>query len=243
MHVGLLECDDVAGRFPRVEGGYREMFAALLEPAISDLRFSHYEAHRGTIPGSPTECDAWVCTGSKYSVYEKREWLGALATFVGRVRQSRVPFVGICFGHQLIAHALGGEVARAAQGWGVGVQEVEILRPEPWMRPPRERLLLHHMHADQVRRLPEGAVVLARSRHCDVEMFCVGESMLGIEGHPEFTAVFAEAVIRDRSDEIGVDLAARALKSLEQPQDGALVGRWIAAFFRAQLSSHMYNPV
>ena len=229
MTIGLLECDDVAGRFAHIAGGYREMFAALLPEA----RFAYYGAHRGQIPGSPDECEAWICTGSKYSVYEPHDWIAGLAGFIRDIAKRKAPFAGICFGHQMLAQAMGGEVAKSRQGWGVGVLPMQILSAEPWMRPPLPEVRLQHMHQDQVQRLPPGAVVLGRSAHCEVGMFRIGETMLGIEGHPEFTADFAEALIRNRAKSIGADGTAAALQSVRQPNDGALIGRWIAAFLRA----------
>ena len=226
MHIGLLECDEVTGRFAEVSGGYREMFAALLP----DARFSYYEAHRGRLPAAPEACDAWVCTGSRYSVYDKLDWIDALSEFVRQIRKSAAPFVGICFGHQMLAHALGGEVAKAAQGWGVGVLPVQILANESWMQPARAEVRIQHMHQDQVMRLPPGSVALGRSPHCEVGMFRVGETMLGIEGHPEFTPEFAAALIRARRERIGAERSDAALKSLAGPADGPLVGRWIARF-------------
>lgn len=229
MHIGLLECDEVTGRFAEVSGGYREMFATLLPEA----RFTYYRVHEGKLPASPEACEAWLCTGSRYSAYDTMPWVGALAQFIRDVRESKKPFVGICFGHQMLAQALGGEVAQAAQGWGVGVLPVQILASESWMQPTRSEVHIQHMHQDQVQRLPPGAVVLGRSAHCDIGMFRVGETMLGIEGHPEFTAEFAAALIRARRERIGAERSDAALKTVNGPNDGPLVGRWIARFLRA----------
>jgi GMP synthase-like glutamine amidotransferase len=225
VKVGLLECDDVVGRFPEVKGGYREMFAALL-PGFS---FRYYAAHRGQLPSSPAECDAWIATGSKYSVYEKHPWIEELAAFI---RGTEKPFVGICFGHQMLAHAMGGEVAKAKQGWGVGILPLEILAKEPWMAPPMKQLRIQHMHQDQVLRLPEKSVVLGRSPHCEVGMFRIGETMLGIEGHPEFTVEYGAALINARRKQIGDAQSERALLSLKERSDGRVVGRWIERFLR-----------
>ncbi|MGQ0652306.1 MAG: type 1 glutamine amidotransferase [Betaproteobacteria bacterium] len=230
MRIGLLECDDVAGRFANVQGGYREMFAGLL-PGF-DFRF--YESHRGQMPASPGECDAWMCTGSKYSVYERLAWVERLSGFIREIHGEQKPFVGICFGHQLLAHALGGEVARAGYGWGVGVLPVEVIKPEPWMAPPKREVRLQHSHQDQVQKLPPGSVLLGRSPHCDIGMFRVGQTMLGIEGHPEFTPQFGAALISLRREKIGVERAQQALESLQGPCDGALVGRWIARFIAGE---------
>jgi len=225
MKIGLLECDDVVGRFPEVRGGYREMFAALLP----GFEFRYYEAHRGQIPSSGRECDAWVCTGSKYSVYDGTKWIADLAAFIRSLQQ---PFVGICFGHQMLAHAMGGEVAKAKQGWGVGVLGVEILKKEPWMEPPLARMQIQHMHQDQVQKLPADSVLLGRSPHCDVAMFRVGEAMLGIEGHPEFTVEYGAALIRARRALIGEDGARKALDSLKGRTDSPTVGRWLERFLK-----------
>ena len=229
MKIGLLECDDVAGRFAHIKGGYREMFAALLPEA----QFAHYEAHRGRLPASADECEAWLCTGSKYSVYDKLAWVDELARFIRTIKKDKKPFVGICFGHQMLAHALGGEVAQSKEGWGVGVLPLRIISREAWMDPPRPELRIQHMHQDQVQGLPDDGVLLGQSPHCEVGMFRVGETMLGIEGHPEFTAEFAEALIRARKERIGAERSAAALKSVREPSDGSLLGRWIWRFLRA----------
>lgn len=227
MNIGLLECDDVVGRFPHLKGGYREMFGALLP----DAKFRYYEAHRGTLPASPTECDAWLCTGSKYSVYDKDTWIENLAGFIRGVSGKR-PYVGICFGHQMLAQAMGGEVAQASQGWGAGVLKVKLLKQEPWMQPPQKEVSIHHMHGDQVQKLPKGSVVLGRSEHCEIGMFRVGDSMLGIEGHPEFTPEFSEALIRARVERIGPAASKAALESVHQPTDAPVVAQWIRRFIR-----------
>jgi len=224
MKVGLLECDDVVGRFPEVKGGYREMFAALLP----GHEFRYYEAHRGRLPSSATECDAWMCSGSKYSVYDGDRWIADLAAFI---RSLDRPYVGICFGHQMLAQAMGGEVAKAKQGWGVGVLPLKIIRQEPWMSPPMNELRIQHMHQDQVQRLPENSVLLGESAHCEVGMFRVGETMLGIEGHPEFTVEYGAALIKARRQQIG-DKADKALRSLKEKGDGPVVGRWIERFLK-----------
>ena len=225
MKIGLLECDDVVGRFPEVKGGYREMFATLL-PGFA---FRYYEAHRGQLPGSGEECDAWLCTGSKYSVYGGTRWIADLAAFIRSVNK---PYVGICFGHQMLAHAMGGEVAKAKQGWGVGVLPLEVLKREAWMDPPAASVRIQHMHQDQVQRLPKGSVLLCRSPHCEVGMFRVGETRLGIEGHPEFTVEYGAALINARRKSIGEDGARRALDSLKEKSDGPVIGRWIERFLK-----------
>jgi GMP synthase-like glutamine amidotransferase len=125
---------------------------------------------------------------------------------------------------------MGGAVAKASQGWGAGVLKVEVLKQESWMQPPQNEIRIHHMHGDQVQKLPNGSVVLGRSEHCEVGMFRVGDSMLGIEGHPEFTPEFSEALIRARVERIGTAASQAALETVRQPTDAPVVAQWIRKF-------------
>lgn len=229
MNIGLLGCDDVPERFRHIAGGYRDMFEAMLKPHLPGLELTWFDVVKGELP-LPDACDAYLCTGSRYSAYERREWIDALKAFVREVHDSRKPFVGICFGHQVLAEALGGQVTPAEQGWGVGVHEMKITKPEAWMHPQQSDLKLQYMHSDQVQRLPPDSVVLAEAPHCPIAMFRVGTTMLGIEGHPEFPAPFVEALLRDRRSRIGPDRAKAALASLHQHADDSLAARWIANF-------------
>jgi GMP synthase-like glutamine amidotransferase len=230
MNIGLLGCDDVPDRLRHIAGGYRDMFQKLLAPQIPDLELTWFDVVHGALPQSTDACDAYMCTGSRYSVYEDRDWIEKLKAFVRQLHDARKPFVGICFGHQVLAQALGGEVRQAAQGWGVGILEMRITQPEPWMQPPKNEASLEYMHADQVQKLPPGGVVLAEAPHCPVAMFRVGDTMLGIEGHPEFPAPYVEALVRARKERIGEASANAALASLSERVDDDVVARWIANF-------------
>jgi GMP synthase-like glutamine amidotransferase len=173
----------------------------------------------GGLPAGPDSCDAWLCPGSRHSAYDDLDWIRALSGFVRDVRGAGVPFVGICFGHQVLAHALGGRVGRVPTGWGAGIHRVVVDRAEPWMDPPADKLALHFMHQDQVEVLPPGGVALGRADHCPVALMRVGASMVGVQAHPEFTAAYADALLADRVDRIGADEVAAARAGLAQPTD------------------------
>jgi GMP synthase-like glutamine amidotransferase len=232
MNLALLGCDDVPQRFRRIAGGYRDMFENVLRPHIPDLALTWIDLYNGEAPPAPAAFDAFVCTGSRCSVYEDRPWINGLKTFVRDAHEARVPFVGICFGHQMLAEALGGKVEPAEYGWGIGVHGMQILRAEGWMVPDLDRCRLQYMHADQVQRMPEGSTLLASAAHCPVAMFRVGDTMLGIEGHPEFPAAYEEALLRARRERIGAERVDAALATVNETTDEAIVGAWIAAFLR-----------
>jgi GMP synthase-like glutamine amidotransferase len=135
--------------------------------------------------------------------------------------------VGICFGHQLIAHFFGGETAPAAVGWSVGVQTTEVLAPQPWMQPPAARFGLLSSHRDQVVRLPEGAQRFAASARCPHAGFVIDNRVLTFQGHPEFTKPYAAELMRLREAMLGPAVFDAGMASLEDETDASLVARWI----------------
>jgi GMP synthase-like glutamine amidotransferase len=237
VRVGVLVCDDVAPRYLPIAGDYGDMFAAMVSSAAPDAAVVRYEAHLGELPGRPDECDAWLCTGSSASVYDDEPWIEALASFVREVHAARVPFVGICFGHQLIAHALGGHTERARSGWGVGAVSMDVVDAQPWMSPGAASATLLYSHQDQVTELPPHARVIAAAPHCPVAMFAVGDDTIGIQAHPEFGADYVRALLEDRVDRIGEAQTAAALASLDLPTDERAVAGWIMAFVRLRASA------
>ena len=210
------------------------MFERLLSPHIPGLRITRFDVQALDLPVDARACDGWITTGSRASVYDDAGWIGEAETFVRTVADSDRPFVGICFGHQLLAHTLGAEVKRAAGGWGVGVLPMSVVQSEDWMIPVRSTVRMQYMHADQVTEPPAGATLLGEAAHCPVAMFQVGPRRLGIEAHPEFPAAYARALIEDRRARIGGQAAEEALARVDEPTDSGVVGSWIARFFAAQ---------
>ena len=230
MKIGLLLCDHVAVRFQHIAGDYPEMFSAWLGRCAPQLHLEFFDVCSGEFPASLDACEAYMTTGSKHSVYEDVAWIHALKNFVRQLHKAKKPFIGICFGHQMLAEALGGKVAKSAQGWGVGVHRTEIVQPELWLQPQPSGCHLHYMHQDQVQRLPDNAVIIGRSKHCPIAMLRVDKSMLGIQAHPEFTNAYSEALLLDRMERIGAERVAAARKSLTQKTDEDLITKWITEF-------------
>lgn len=237
MQIGLLACDEVAERFRHIAGGYQQMFERLLSPHLPGLRLKRFDVQAGNIPADARTCDGWITTGSRASVYDDAAWIRPAERFVVKVADSDRPFVGICFGHQLLAQTLGAEVKRAPGGWGVGVLPMSVVHREDWMTPALSTVRLQYMHADQVAEPPGGAMLLGESPHCPVAMFQSGPRLLGIEAHPEFPAAYARALIEDRRARIGEQVADDALARVDEPTDSDVVGSWIARFFGAPRSA------
>ena len=234
MRIGILLADRVAPEYGDAFGDYHDMFATTLGSAAGagDVAFTGFDVRAGRFPRRLTDCDGYVITGSGASVYDDEAWIVRLAEFVGELHRERAPTVGVCFGHQMIAQALGGETTPAAAGWGVGVHAWDVLRQEPWMQPPLSSLRLLASHRDQVSKLPPGARLLAASAFCPRAAFAVGDHMLALQGHPEFGRDYAEALMRSRREILG-EVFAPGLRSLRQPTDEGIVADWILGFLRA----------
>lgn len=230
LRLGLLVCDHVDDRFRGVAGDYPDMFRRML--AGADVEITDFDLVAGKPPPSADVCDAWMTTGSRHGVNDDTEWIGALAGFVREVADSGRPYVGVCFGHQMLARALGGEVRRAPAGWGVGVKQVEVIDPPDWLPVKSYRIL--NSHADQVSRLPDGAVVRGRNDHCPVSLITIGERLMGIQGHPEFTPAYAGALLEARRGRtIPADVADAGVESLATPPDTQPVVDGIVRFIGA----------
>jgi len=234
MKVGLLECDHVLEKFRHIAGDYRDMFSALLAVNAPQIELQFFDVRNGEFPSSPDDCEAYLTTGSSSSAYDDADWIHTLKGFVRRLRDTNKPFVGVCFGHQVLAQALGGRVEKAKNGWGVGAHSIEIAQPDAWMKPEQSNCRLQFTHQDQVTWLPENSLALGRSDHCPVAMFRVGETMLGIQPHPEFNAAYTEALILDRVERIGEAKVRAAQASFSQATDEAVVARWIVEFLESR---------
>ncbi len=228
MKIGLLECDHVREDLLPIAGDYREMFADLFRRHAPQLELVNFDVRNGEFPVSTDACEGFVCTGSRFSAYDPDDWIQELKSFVRRLRDADKPFVGICFGHQVLAEALGGKVEKAEQGWGIGVHGLDVLKQESWMQPEQSSCGIQYSHRDQVVRLPENSVVLGESDHCPVALFRVGETMLGIQGHPEFPAAYVEALVRGRTELIGAELVNAA--RFDAQTDEAIITAWLAKF-------------
>ena len=148
---------------------------------------------------------------------------------VQALRRDAVPTIGLCFGHQLLARALGGRVERA-DDWGLGVGQVRFQSAEPWMHPPQGQVTLFAAHQDQVTQLPDGARLLGGSHFCPNGCYMVGDSLLGIQYHPELDRAFMRALLDHIEPHMPPGVVQRARPQIEQPVDADLFFEWMARF-------------
>ncbi|MCH8168149.1 MAG: type 1 glutamine amidotransferase [Proteobacteria bacterium] len=238
MLIGILQTGDVPEALAPRHGEYAPMFEAWLGPAGPGLAFRAYGAHHGALPAGPADCDAWLITGSKHGVYDDLPWIAPLKAFLRDARAAGRPIVGVCFGHQILAEALGGRAEKSAKGWGAGVHDYQVVRRTNWMNGGPDSFAIHTMHQDQVTAIPEDATVLAASPFCEFAMLAYGDpeapDAISIQPHPEFGADYARELVEMRTGvTIPADRGAAALASFGRPVNRQDFARWCVDYLRA----------
>jgi GMP synthase-like glutamine amidotransferase len=229
MKIGILQCDDVADELQPEFGNYPAMFERLLGGAASNLEFATYRAVDGELPNSVEDCDAYITTGSQHGVNDGLAWVNKLEKFVLELATAKKKYVGICFGHQVMAKALGGVISD--QGWGIGMSFNKVDVYKPWMDSSQETLNLIVSHRDQVTELPAGVEVLASSDFCPYYMLQYGSQMMTVQGHPEFSKNYSRALMEKRKNIIPAPRIDDGQASLSADADDRLMARWIINFF------------
>lgn len=237
MKLGILNACSPADE---AEFGSEEFqsFQAFLAMAEHDFTLSEYRITEGHFPDSPTECDAYLITGSPKGVYDDEPWIGQLQAFIRAVHERQHKLVGICFGHQILAHALGGHAEKSEKGWGIGRHTVEVHSQRPWMEPPLPSGGFYFCHQDQVTTLPTAAKRLAGNDFCPNGMFVIGDEefgdrVFGLQAHPEFTPEVMGKALAWLQTQMDSETVARAeANTIGHDVDNAVMAQWIVNFLR-----------
>lgn len=223
--IAILKTGAPPPALAEVHGDYPAMFRALLGDGVQTTVF---DVQQGEWP-DPVAFDGAVITGSAAGVYEDDPWIGALLDWI-RLARGELKLVGVCFGHQAMAQALGGRVEKSDKGWGVGLHRYEVASPAPWMTPGAASVAIPVSHQDQVVAIPSNARIILRSDFTPHAGLAWGDDAISFQGHPEFTPAYASDLTAGRRGRIDPALVDQALESLTEPNDRDLVTDWIRGF-------------
>ena len=231
IQVGILNAIHPQKSVINWGGSPTDAYIRFFQNAGGPLVFTGYEVAQGQLPASLDECDAYVITGSSNGVYDLDAWIPDLIQFIRDSYQAGKKLVGICFGHQILAHALGGHAEKSVKGWGLGLKSFSISQPKPWMTDVPEECMLHFAHQDQVVTLPPQAELLGGNAFCPNAFFVIADQVLGIQGHPEFSRSMMDDLLAPMRKELAPEVHETAVASLSQgTPDNELVGQWLVNF-------------
>jgi GMP synthase (glutamine-hydrolysing) len=224
MKIGILQTGHLPDEMLETTGDYSALFTRLLDG--HGFVFHTWNVVDNELPDGADQADAWLITGSKHGVYEDHPWIKPLETLIRQIAAAGLPMVGICFGHQIIAQALGGHVVKFDGGWAIGRQSYDM---------GDVRLQLNAWHQDQVVTRPEGSRVLASNAFCENAILAYGDHILTIQPHPEFAASEIQSLLEQRAPGVvPAPLIKDATTELPNPVDNAAMSLKMASVLKGE---------
>ncbi len=225
MRIGILQTDHLPEDAQAQFGDLDVMFHRFLDG--NGFSFETYDVADMQLPEGPQDADGWLITGAHHAAYDPLPWIGPLEGLVRDIRGAGRPMVGICFGHQIIAQALGGQVEKFRDGWCFGRETYQISGAD---------LPLFACHQDQVVDLPPDARIVGHSNRCAHAMLAYGDRILTLQPHPEFDAGFmtylADLYAADGS--VPAEMLADAAPDLGKPTGKAEMATTISQVFKGK---------
>lgn len=226
MRIAILMANTDESEFSKHHPKDGEKFRTLLQRVRPDWMFDVYSVKDGIFPSEINGWDGVIVTGSPASVRDKADWIAQLKTVIRELHSTGIPLFGACFGHQVIATALGGEVGPNPDGWVIGAVTTRCLKPP-------QSVAFYAAHTEQVIDLPSGAEVVAETPGCAIAGFMVGRHILTTQYHPEMTRTFVAALLDELRGDLGDAIANRAEASLATEVKTDELAQWIACFFES----------
>ncbi len=219
--LGILLCGHTAEPLQEEHGKYDDQFKALLGPDA--FNYATYAVVDSEFPANASTADAWLISGSKHGVYEEHDWIPPLESLIKDAYQQNIPMVGICFGHQIMAQALGGRVEKFSGGWSIGAVDYHLENATG-----SSSVKLNAWHQDQIVSLPPEAQVIGSNDFCQYAALTYGDKALSMQPHPEFSHEYVLGLLEHR----GQSLSAEEKQTVRDASNQSLSNREIAVFLR-----------
>ena len=231
LKICILDNDNLDPAVVDTYTSYGVMTEKLFAAAGVPWTFERFNTTQGQYPASFDDYDAVLLTGSKADSFSDEPWVRTLRERTTELLARRKKLMGICFGHQLIAYCLGAEVGRASGGWGMGRMDYEWVGARP-LKPGAAdaRVALLASHQDQVKTLPPGATLQARSDFCPIAAYSVDDRVFCIQPHPEFVEDYSAWILQKRPESVAADRRDRVRADMALPHDGLDVARFMRDF-------------
>jgi GMP synthase-like glutamine amidotransferase len=227
--VTIIETGIISPKPRERHGSFPQMFQRMISAADASVAFDVVSVVAGEPLPDPAALEAILITGSPAGVYDDFGWIAPLEDFVRAAYASNTPMAGICFGHQLMAQALGGIVRKSEKGWGIGRHTYDIAPGNSVIE--GDHIALACSHQDQVIEPPRGAKTFMFSDFTPHAGLLYGNgAALSVQPHPEFSVDFAHLCCELREGKAPDDVVTAAKASLELPLESARLGEAITRF-------------
>ena len=215
MKIGILQ----TGRIPPELEGKHEDYDAMFRTLLGNEHFSYqtWAVLDNELPTAVDESDGWLITGSRFGAYEDHAWIPPLEEHIRAVYAAGIPLVGICFGHQIMAQALGGKVVKYDGGWSVGHVDYQVDNVP-------QAVGIHAFHQDQVIELPDEANSFGSTAFCQYAFIRYKQPALSLQPHPEFNNAYVRDLLHARGEILPPEILKAGLESVGNP----LATEWIA---------------
>jgi len=226
--VAIYLCNTDRSEFAARNESDAAKVVKLLEGAGARFQFTIFDVTRGQFPEDATAFDAAIVTGSPAFVDDPDGWIHRLLDMIRQMVAAKTPLIGLCFGHQAILAAMGGQVVRKS-AWIFGGTEFDVIGTRPWIDPTVSRIKLYAANVAQASRLPEGFDLLGQSDLCPIAMTACANHVFTTQFHPEMDDRFIADLIEEYADDIGAGIA-ESRSSIKTPAQGPVFGGWMRAF-------------
>ncbi len=225
MKIGILMAGLLPDDLVAKHGQYDALYKRFLEG--NGFEFVSYRVVENQFPNSVDDADGWLLTGSKHGAYEDHDWIAPLENFIRQAYDKNRPMVGICFGHQIFAQALGGKVEKFSGGWAVGKQTYAL-------EETGGDVDLMAWHQDQVTSLPPEAKIVGSSPFCPYAALAYGNTALTVQPHPEFDLEFVKDLFEARKEMLPQEVMARQNDDHTGPLDSATIATMMAKVLKQE---------
>ena len=231
MKLGILNTIPPEASVVNWGGTPVDAYIRFFESVNAPFTYVGYQIAQGQFPTSPDECDAYIITGSPRGVYNTDDWIAVLSQFIRDSYRAGIKLVGICFGHQILAHALGGRAEKSEKGENFGLKSFDVTQPKAWMSGKQDHCSLYFAHQDQVVKLPPEAELLGGNTFCPIALYEIDNRVLGIQGHPEFSIGIMQNILSRAEKTMEPQMYEASARSLDNgAPDNQLVAQWIVNF-------------
>lgn len=233
MKLTILQTGEVPDNLRHRFGPYPGMFERMFDQTGRGFAYEVVKVSAGEPLPDAGALEGVVLTGSSAGVYDDLPWMEPLRDFIRDAYGKETPMLGICFGHQIMADALGGDVRKSEKGWGLGRHSYAVKAKPDFMRAAPTLLSVACSHQDQVITPPEEAeVILASEFTPNAGLVYRNGAALSFQPHPEFDDDYMLALAELRRGRAPEEVVERAIASATTPSDSREVAGYIARFLK-----------